>query len=90
MLRETLKTFGAKEDILTYTNALGEVKNFPCWSRKDDDELEEAYEGAVEIEQGDKANLGAIGEADNSERETKETEEKLYSAEDLKEAEDIF
>ena len=90
MLRETLKTFGAKEDILTYTNALGEVKNFPCWSRKDDAELEEAYEGAVEIEQGDKANLGAIGEADNSEREMKETEEKLYSAEDLKEAEDIF
>ena len=39
MLRETLKMFGAKEDTLIYTNAQDEIKNFPCWSKTDDDEL---------------------------------------------------
>lgn len=90
MLRETLKTFGAKEDILTYTNSTGDIKNFPCWSRTEDKELEEAYEGAVEIELGDKANLGAIGEASPVTKHEVKEEEKLYSAEDLKNAEDLF
>ena len=90
MLRETLKQFGAKEDILTYMNATGEVKNFPCWSRVDDAELEEAYEGAVEIENGDRANLGAVSEASSVEEFEVKTEEKPYSAEDLKNAEDLF
>lgn len=89
MLREMLKTFGAKEDVLNYTNATGELKSFPCWSRTDDKELEEAYEGAVEIEHGDRANIGSVSDASPvSNVEAKE--EKLYSPEDLKDAEELF
>ena len=90
MLREVLKQFGAKEDTLTYTNSTGDVKNFPCWSRTDDSELEEAYEGAVEIEQGDRANLNAVSEVSSVKEEEAKSEEKPYSEEDLKNAEDLF
>ena len=86
MLRETLKTFGAKEDILVYTNAHGEIKKFPCWSKADDDELEEAYKGNQEVSEGDKNNL-SVSEAFVS--DTGE-DEKLYTDADLKNAEDIF
>lgn len=90
MLREVLKQFGAKEDTLTYTNSTGDVKNFPCWSRTDDSELEEAYEGAVEIEQGDRANLNSVSEVSSVKEEEAKSEEKPYSEEDLKNAEDLF
>ena len=92
MLRETLKMFGAKEDTLIYTNAQDEVKNFPCWSKTDDDELEETYKGNKEIEEGDKNNLGMIGvsEASAVSKNEVQAEEKPYTEADLKDAEDIF
>lgn len=92
MLREMLKQFGAEEDSLTYTNALDEVVNFPCWSKKEDKSIEEAYCGAMEVEQGDKNSLSiqGVGEASNvDEYETKDSE-KPYSDEDKKEAEELF
>lgn len=92
MLRETLKMFGAKEDTLIYTNSQGEIKNFPCWSKTDDDELEEAYKGNKEIEEGDKNNLGTIGvsEASAASRNEVPVEEKPYTEDDLKDAENLF
>ena len=86
MLRETLKTFGAKEDTLIYTNAQGDVKKFPCWSKVDDDELEETYKGNMEVTDGDKNNL-SVSDAFASD---KGEEEQLYTDDDLKNAEDIF
>lgn len=92
MLRETLKMFGAKEDTLIYTNAQDEIKNFPCWSKTDDDELEETYKGNKEIEEGDKNNLGMIGVSEASAVSKNETpaEEKPYTESDLKDAENLF
>ena len=92
MLRETLKMFGAKEDTLIYTNAQDEVKNFPCWSKTDDDELEETYNGNKEIEEGDKNNLGMIGvsEASAVSKNEVQAEEKPYTESDLKDAENLF
>lgn len=92
MLRETLKLFGAVEDTLVYFNSMNEEKHFPCWSKVDDNELEEAYEGAMEIEDGDKANLNAesISEASPVESKEKAEEEKLYSEADMKNAQDLF
>lgn len=92
LLRETLKQFGAVEDSLTYTNALGDIVNFPCWSKTEDEEISDAYTGAMEVEENDKANIGAVSvsEASNvSEKET-EAEDKPYTDKDLKEAEDLF
>ena len=92
MLRETLKMFGAKEDTLIYTNAQDEIKNFPCWSKTDDDELEETYQGNKEIEEGDKNNLGMVGvsEASAVSKNEVQAEEKPYTESDLKDAEDLF
>ena len=92
MLRETLKSFGAKEDILVYTNAQEEVKNFPCWSKADDDELEETYRGNQEIEEGDKSNLSleGVSEASPVSKNEAPVEEKLYTEADLKDAENLF
>lgn len=92
-MRETLKSFGAKEDTLIYTNASGDEIHFPCWSREEDAELKEAFAGEIEVENGDKANLGnieALGEASNVDSlEPKETE-KPYTDEDLADAIDLF
>ena len=91
MLRETLKGFGAIEDTLTYFDALGEEHKFPCWSKAEDNTILEEYEGAMEIEQGDKANLSVDGVSEASDVELpEEKEEKLYTEEDLKQAEDLF
>ena len=92
MLRETLKSFGAEEDVLTYTNALGDEIHFPCWSKTEDAEINEAYKGAIEIEEGDKASMGiqSVSEASNTEEEKTEENEKPYTDEDLKEAEMLF
>lgn len=93
MLRETLKQFGAVEDVLQYTNAFGEEMHFPCWSKTEDKDIDEAYMGAMEIESGDKANLGIVGvsEATNTDVvESKGEEDKPYTEEDLKQAEDMF
>lgn len=92
MLRETLKMFGAKEDTLIYTNAQDEIKNFPCWSKTDDDELEATYQGNKEIEEGDKNNLGmvSVSEASAVSKNEVQAEEKPYTEADLKDAEDLF
>ena len=93
MLRETLKNFGAVEDVLQYTNAFGEIMHFPCWSKLEDKDIDEAYLGAMEIENGDKANMGVIGvsEASNVNMpEPKGEGEKPYTEEDLKNAQEMF
>ena len=93
MLRETLKNFGAVEDVLQYTNAFGEIMHFPCWSKLEDKDINEAYLGAMEIENGDKANMGVIGvsEASNVDiPEPKGEGEKPYTEEDMKNAQDLF
>lgn len=92
MLRETLKQFGAVEDVLQYTNAFGEEMHFPCWSKAEDKDIDEAYIGAMEIEQGDKANIGAVGvsEATNTVLPEPKSEDKPYTDEDMKNAEEMF
>lgn len=93
MLRETLKNFGAVEDVLQYTNAFGEIMHFPCWSKLEDKDIDEAYLGAMEIENGDKANMGVIGvsEASNVDiPEPKGEGEKPYTEEDMKNAQDLI
>lgn len=92
MLRETLIKFGAKEDTLVYTDARGDIKHFPCWSKVEDTDIEEAYEGAMEIEEGDKnsLNIESVGEASNVDEYEPKEEEKLYSDEDKAESEDLF
>lgn len=92
MLRETLKNFGAVEDVLVYYNAMNDEKHYPCWSKVEDSEIDEAYSGAVEIEEGDKANMGVVGvsEASNIDIPEPKSEEKPYTDEDLKKAEELF
>ena len=91
MLRETLKQFGAVEDTLQYTNSFGEEMHFPCWSKAEDTEINEAYVGAMEIEEGDRASLSleSVSEASNTVNIEKK-EEKPYSDKDLEEAKNMF
>ena len=93
MLGENLKSFGAKNDVLTYQNALGEVKKVNCWSKLADEEIESTYEGFKEVEENDKAMSGisAISEVSNVEETVvNKEEEKLYTEEDKKNASDLF
>lgn len=92
MLRETLKTFGAVEDSLSYTNSFGDEVNFPCWSKVEDKDIDEAYVGAMEVEQGDKSNMGVlgVGEATNIATDEPKNEEKPYTEEDKKNADSLF
>ena len=92
LMRETLKQFGAIEDILVYTNSFGEEMRFPCWSKEEDESINEAYVGTMEIENGDKANMGIVGvsEADNVIVPESNSDEKPYSDEDLKNAQELF
>ena len=92
MLRETLKGFGVQEDVLVYTSALGEERRFPCWSKAEDNVIEETYKGFMEVEEGDKANIGAVSvsEATNTAVEEKQGEEKSYSEEDFNDAQNLF
>lgn len=92
LMRETLKQFGAIEDILVYTNSFGEEMRFPCWSKEEDESINEAYVGTMEIENGDKANMGIVGvsEADNVLVPESNSGEKPYSDEDLKNAQELF
>lgn len=91
LMRETLKRFGAEEDVLTYFSSAGEERRFPCWSKIEDNNIEEAYNGAMEVEEGDKANLGKAGVSEVTEDEEKAAEkEKAYTDEDLKKAESMF
>ncbi len=92
MLRETLKQFGAVEDIFSYINPHEEKVNFPCWSKIEDNDIQEEYEGLVEVENGDKANFSVDSVSDASNIDTIETKEveKPYTDKDRKEAEDLF
>ena len=92
MLRETLKTFGAVEDSLSYTNSFGDEVNYPCWSKVEDKDIDEAYVGAMEVEQGDKSNMGVlgVGEATNIATDEPKNEEKPYTEEDKKNADSLF
>lgn len=92
MLREMLLKFGAQEDTLSYTNAHGEEVHFPCWSKAEDKNIEDAYSNAMEVEQGDRNSLviQSVGEASNVEEYEAKEEEKLYSDKDKKESEDLF
>lgn len=92
LLRETLKEFGAVEDILVYTNATNEERHFPCWSKVEDADIDEAYNGAVEVEAGDKASLEieGVGEATNVSVQEAQPEEKPYTDEDFKNATEMF
>ena len=92
MLREMLKQFGAQEDVLTYTNAVDEEIHFPCWSKVEDDDIQKAYDGVMEVENGDKANFGveSVSEASNKEVIEDKEEDRPYSDKDLEESEDLF
>ena len=92
MLRETLKTFGAVEDVLTYQNSHDELINFPCWSKTEDENIRNGYARALDVEEGDKANLSVEGVSvvTNAPVVEKKDDEKLYSDEDLKKSEDLF
>ena len=81
MLRETLKSFGAVEDTLKYNNSMGDLVEFPCWSKSEDKEIDEAYKGEVEIAEGDKAH--SVSEATNITETEASSEEKPYSESDL-------
>lgn len=80
MLRETLKSFGAVEDMLKYNNSMGDLVEFPCWSKSEDKEIDEAYKGEVEIAEGDKAH--SVSEATNITETETSSDEKPYSEED--------
>jgi hypothetical protein len=74
-------------------NALGDSVNFPCWSKVEDKDINEAYCGAMEVEEGDKAGLTieSVSDASNVEVvENKGEEEKPYTEQDLKDAEKQF
>lgn len=92
LMRETLKQFGAIEDILVYTNSFGEEMRFPCWSKEEDESINEAYVGTMEIENGDKASMSIVGvsEVDNVLVPESNSDEKPYSDEDLKNAQELF
>ena len=81
MLRETLKSFGAVEDMLRYNNSMGDLVEFPCWSKSEDKEIDEAYKGEVEIAEGDKAH--SVSEATNITDTETSSDEKPYSESDL-------
>lgn len=80
MLRETLKSFGAVEDTLKYNNSMGDLVEFPCWSKSEDKEIDEAYKGEVEIAEGDKSH--SVSEATNITETETSGDEKPYSEED--------
>ena len=91
MLRETLKQFGAIEDVLVYINATGEERSFRCWSKVEDSTIDDVYAGSMEVEEGDKSMNGfSVSDATNAKPVEENTEEKLYTEEDLKNAEDMF
>ena len=92
MLRETLKKFGAEEDVLHYMNSHEEEISVPCWSKVEDKSLEEAYKVNMEIEDGDKASMSfeGVSEASNKKVVEVKDDEKPYSADDLTDAENLF
>ena len=92
MLRETLKTFGAVEDTLTYLNSHEEQINYPCWSKTEDEDIRNGYARAMEVEDGDKATLSIEGVSDvtNAPVVTKDDDEKPYTDTDKEDARNLF
>ena len=91
MLGVTLKSFGAVEDKFVYFNAVEEQITFPCWSKVEDKTLEENARIVKEVEDGDKASLSIEGMSEASNLEVaEETKEKLYTDQDIEEAEGLF
>lgn len=90
LLRETLKSFGAEEDVLVYTNAIGEERRCICWSKVEDKDINEAYTGMLEVEEGDKYFYDNFSVSDASNTEDKEEEVKPYTEEDMRDAEEMF
>lgn len=93
MLREMLKSFGAEEDTLVYLNSHEETINYPCWSKTEDEDIRNGYARAVEVEEGDKANLSIEGVSDvtnTPETNISSDDEKPYTEDDRREAEDLF
>lgn len=90
LMREQLRSFGAIEDTLVYNNSVGEEVHFPCWSKDEDDIIKETYSGFMEIEAGDKGQLGiSVSEATNIE-EIQAVKEKPYTEEDKKDVETLL
>lgn len=91
MMRETLKSFGAIEDVLEYQNSLGETRKFPCWSKEEDSRIDDEFLGTMEVYNGDKEAFNqAISEATNSEVEEVKEKEKQYTKEDWDNAQEMF
>ena len=91
-MRETLKRFGAVEDTLKYETALGERREFNCWSKTEDDSISDMYNGNMEVENGDNASKGvdSISEASNKDDAGETAGEKSYTEEDKENAEKMF
>lgn len=91
MMRETLKSFGAVEDVLEYQNALGESRRFPCWSKEEDERIDDEFLGTMEVYNGDKESFNqSISEATNIEVEELKEKEKQYTSEDWNNAQEMF
>lgn len=86
LLRETLKGFGAHEDVLHYTSAAGKSVAFPCWSKEEDSDISVAYMGELEVAEADKASMLPV--TDTSVEEKDETAS--YTDDDRKAAEEMF
>lgn len=74
-LRETLKRFGASEDVLRYPNAMGRQVEFPCWSVMENAAINEVYRSEVEIAEGDRARFESVSDATNAPVEEKAQQE---------------
>ena len=90
LLREMLLSFGAEEDVLVYNNAIGEERRCNCWSKVEDKDINEAYTGMLEVEEGDRYFYDNSSVSDASNTEDKEEEVKPYTEEDMKNAEEMF
>lgn len=92
ILGENLREFGAVPDNFVYFNSNGEQRSCPCWSKVEDDAIKDAYYNNIEVADGDKASQGItpMGYASNKEEEKEDTNEKPYTEEDMKNAENLF
>jgi 3-deoxy-D-arabino-heptulosonate 7-phosphate (DAHP) synthase len=76
------------EPVLRYVEKLADIQK-----KVEDKIINDAYKGAMEVEEGDKMQLGitGVGEVTNvASYEPKEEQEKPYTDADMKEAEDLF
>lgn len=91
-LRETLISFGAKEDVLVYTNAQDREIRFACWSKEEDEIITTTVEGKIEIEEGDKKLLltGEVGQLSEFTDLEQSQQEKPYSKEDYENAKEML